>query len=134
VTITRDRSAFDNAKAAFFAAHPQFSEGSLVNNTARHDSGSIISVYQPPSVQLPAELALAAALAVVDTTVATQVEVALNPNEGEDVNVSVEFADDEIPDAPAVQVDDGLLDLLAVGECERDSDDILLDGLDCTEL
>lgn len=32
VTLTRDRSVFDNAKAAFFASHPQYKEGTLQNN------------------------------------------------------------------------------------------------------
>jgi len=33
VTITRDRSVFDGAKADFFASHPQFTEGQVVNRT-----------------------------------------------------------------------------------------------------
>lgn len=48
VTITKDRSVFDNAKASFFAAHPQFTEGQVVNNTP-----ALVSASAPPSPQLP---------------------------------------------------------------------------------
>lgn len=33
LTLTRDTAAFDRAKAAFFANHPQYTEGSLANRT-----------------------------------------------------------------------------------------------------
>lgn len=53
VTITRDRSAFDQAKAQFFASHTNFADGTLANNIPAFDSPKIVFAYQPPSKQLP---------------------------------------------------------------------------------